>query len=161
MAETRKVMDGELKARVLALLEENQVMTLATVRPDGWPQATMVGYVNDGLDVYFAVARSSQKFANIERDSRVSIAVGRSTLTRIRGLSMAARAAAVSDPEEVARVNALIAARHPEQWVFAPREDFAVVMRATPRIISVIDLGKDTGKPELVEVSVETTLHRL
>jgi len=24
-------------------------MTVATNRPDGWPQATTVGYVNDGL----------------------------------------------------------------------------------------------------------------
>jgi len=51
-------------------------MTIATLRPDGWPQATMVGYVNDGFLLYCFVARSTQKFANIQRDPRVSIAIG-------------------------------------------------------------------------------------
>lgn len=47
-------------------------MTMATIRPDGWPQATMVGYVNDGYLLYCFVARNTQKFANVERDPRIS-----------------------------------------------------------------------------------------
>ena len=50
-------------------------MTLATNRPDGWPQATVVGYANDGLTIYCFVARLSQKYANIVRDPRVSAAI--------------------------------------------------------------------------------------
>jgi hypothetical protein len=37
----------------------------------------MVGYVHDDLDPYFAVASTSQKLANVRRDGRVSIALGR------------------------------------------------------------------------------------
>jgi hypothetical protein len=29
-------------------------------RPDGWPQATIVGYVNDGLTLYFLCSPQSQ-----------------------------------------------------------------------------------------------------
>lgn len=161
MSKSPQIADGELKAKVLAILDENRVMSIATVRPDGWPQVTMVGYVYDDLTLYFAVAANSQKFANIEREPRISIAVGRDSLTRIRGLSMAARATPVSDPEEVERLNAVIRARYPRPWVFAPREDSSVLLRATPKVISLIDLSKDTGRPELIEVTTETVVHRV
>ncbi len=51
-------------------------MVLAALRPDGWPQATMVGYVSDGLVLYFAISRASQKLANRPATARVSIAIG-------------------------------------------------------------------------------------
>lgn len=89
---------------------------------NGWPQATMVGYVHDDLTLYFAVARSSQKLSNIWHDPRASIAIGHDTPQRIRGLSMAARVAEVTDLEQIARRNAILHARYPEQSVFAPRE---------------------------------------
>jgi hypothetical protein len=39
-------MDGALKSKILELLNQHRLMTIATNRPDGWPQATTVGYVN-------------------------------------------------------------------------------------------------------------------
>lgn len=150
-----------LKAKILALLDENRIMTVATVRPDGWPQATMVGYVHDDLTLYFAVARASQKLANIDRNSRVSIAIGRDIPNGMRGLSMAARVSEVSDLDEIQRLNALIAQRYPEQAVFAPREASAAILRAAPAIISIIDLPTGSGQPELVEVTSETHVRRL
>ena len=30
----------------LQILNDNRVMSIATVRPDGWPQTTIVGYAN-------------------------------------------------------------------------------------------------------------------
>jgi nitroimidazol reductase NimA-like FMN-containing flavoprotein (pyridoxamine 5'-phosphate oxidase superfamily) len=158
MTESAQVHDSELKARILSLLDENRLMSLATVRPDGWPQVTMVGYVHDELALYFRVGRNSQKLANMRRDPRVSIALGRDTLTRIRGLSMAARVAEVTDREEVRRVDAIMPDSVPKEWAFAPRDDTPVLLRATPMIISVIELGKDTGQPELVHVTTETTV---
>jgi pyridoxine/pyridoxamine 5'-phosphate oxidase len=41
-------------------------MTLATIRPDGFLQATMVYYANDGLVLYFATDLTSQKASNIQ-----------------------------------------------------------------------------------------------
>src|SRR3984957_11293688 len=46
------VMMPRLKALILRLLHEHRVMTMATLRPDGWPQATTVGYVNDSFLLY-------------------------------------------------------------------------------------------------------------
>ena len=68
-------MKHEFKRQIVELLDQHRIMTVATNRADGWPQATVVGYANDGLIIYCLVARDSQKFANITRDPRVSIAI--------------------------------------------------------------------------------------
>ena len=39
-------MDRETEAFILDILRRHDVLTLATVRKDGFPQATTVGYVN-------------------------------------------------------------------------------------------------------------------
>ena len=60
-----------MKQKAVDILQQNRLMGLATSRADGWPQATMVSYANEGLIIYFVVSRRSQKFANTERDDRV------------------------------------------------------------------------------------------
>ncbi len=42
-------MDKALRRKILELLDQHRLMTVATDRPDGWPHATTVGYVNEGL----------------------------------------------------------------------------------------------------------------
>jgi nitroimidazol reductase NimA-like FMN-containing flavoprotein (pyridoxamine 5'-phosphate oxidase superfamily) len=150
--------DEDRKAKILAILDENRIASVATVRPDGWPQVTMVGYVHDDLALYFSVARSSQKFANISHDSRVSLAVGHDAPNHIQGLSMAGRAVEVTDFDEIRRLNALLASRYPEQAVFAPREAASVLLRLTPKIVSLIDQDKGPGHPELVQVVTEAAV---
>jgi nitroimidazol reductase NimA-like FMN-containing flavoprotein (pyridoxamine 5'-phosphate oxidase superfamily) len=54
-------MDEGLRRKILTLLDQHRVMTLATLRPDGWPQATTVGYANEGLDIYFLCGLDSQR----------------------------------------------------------------------------------------------------
>jgi nitroimidazol reductase NimA-like FMN-containing flavoprotein (pyridoxamine 5'-phosphate oxidase superfamily) len=46
-----------------------------TLRPDGWPQATTVGYVNEDLTLYFLCGLDCQKAANLARDDRVSLTI--------------------------------------------------------------------------------------
>jgi general stress protein 26 len=148
------------KARILAILDANRVMAVATMRPDGWPQATLVCYVHDDLDLFFVVAQASQKLANIARHPRISIALGQELPSHLRGLSMAALAEEVTDTAEIERLNALILERYPEQTVFAPRMGAVAVLRAHPEVISVVDLGLDPGEPELFEVTSESALRR-
>lgn len=147
------------KATILAILAENRIMSLATLRADGWPQVTMVGYAHDDLTLYCTVGRSSQKLANISRNPRVSVAVGQDQPKRLRGLSMAGMAAQVTEVEEIERLNRVIAGRYPEQAIFAPREASCVVLRITPKLVSIIDLAKAPGLPQLVQVTSETVVH--
>jgi general stress protein 26 len=159
-----------LKRLILRLLNEHRVMTIATNRPDGWPQATMVGYVNDGFLLYCYVARNAQKYANVLRDPRVSIAIG-SDAPRpmdIKGLSLAGTASVVTDHGEFEDVAALRIKRFPEYAdlpppVFddgpllriapQPLPSGIVLLRVAPEIISVLDYSSGFGHSELIAFS--------
>ncbi len=163
-------MTRKLKNLVLQLLNKHRVMTIATNRRDGWPQATIVGYVNDGFLLYCFVARNAQKYVNILRDPRVSIAMGcdSSRPRDIKGLSLAARASPVTDPDEFNYVSALRLKRYPE-YAAAPQSattgdaaqraaprpspDSVVLLRIVPEIISVVDYSRAFGHSDLIAFS--------
>ena len=58
-------MDPALKDEITSILDGANDMTIATIREDGYPQATTVSYVNDGLAIFFGCAAQSQKAKNI------------------------------------------------------------------------------------------------
>jgi nitroimidazol reductase NimA-like FMN-containing flavoprotein (pyridoxamine 5'-phosphate oxidase superfamily) len=95
-------------------------MTVATNRPDGWPQATTVGYVSDGLTLYFLCGPQSQKAQNLARDNRLSLAIDHDVTDpmAIKGLSMAARAYPVSDPAETSRMLGMLVTKYPKYAAF-------------------------------------------
>ena len=133
-------------------------MTIATNRADGWPQATIVGYVNAGLIPYFLISRSSQKFKNITADDRVSITVGSEpgVASTIEGLSMAAKAWEVRDEPYLSQMLAKLSARHP--GYFDPKSldmKASALIRALPQYISVVDFSKGLGHAELISVGPE------
>src|SRR5947208_6119888 len=94
----RQLMEEQIRRKILTLLDQHRIMTVATLRPDGWPQATTVGYVNEGLTLYFLCGLDSQKARNLARDNRISLTIDHDTadLMTITGLSMAAHAHAVN-----------------------------------------------------------------
>jgi hypothetical protein len=49
-----------MRSEGVRILDENRLMAIATIRPDGWPQNTIVGYANAGFTVYFLIFRASQ-----------------------------------------------------------------------------------------------------
>lgn len=109
-------MAPELRDAVLRILGEHRIMTLATNRSDGWPQATVVGYANDGLKIYCFVSRLGQKYSNIVRDPRVSAAIASdfSDPLDIKGLSLAAKAATITEGSEFDRAYDIFLKRYPE-----------------------------------------------
>jgi nitroimidazol reductase NimA-like FMN-containing flavoprotein (pyridoxamine 5'-phosphate oxidase superfamily) len=151
-------MDAKLRKKILDLLAGHRLMTIATLRPDGWPQATTVGYADDGLTVYFLCGADSQKAANIARDNRVSLTIDSDTNDpmAITGLSMAARAFPVIDAKAVARTLELLLAKYPE-YASMPSPDMSQmqVMRVVPEVISVLDYSKGFGHADLVSVAAE------
>jgi len=153
-------MNPAFKQQIVDLLDHHRIMTIATNRADGWPQNTIVGYANDGVVIYFLIGRSSQKFANITRDARVSVAIGNDypNPLQIKGLSMAGRVTEVRDREEIEHVAKILFQRYPE-YKGMPRPDPAEVplMRLTPEIVSILDYAKGFGHTDLVRVN-ETDL---
>jgi len=144
-----------MKDKAIQILDQNRLMALATIRPDGWPQTTMVGYANEDILLYFVISRTSQKFANIARDSRVSLVVGGDfhDPATISALSIAARADEVRDPKQRERAIDLLLERHPGlQKLERPHPDRSAVMRANPEIITVLDYSKGFGHSDLLTV---------
>jgi nitroimidazol reductase NimA-like FMN-containing flavoprotein (pyridoxamine 5'-phosphate oxidase superfamily) len=148
-------MRDEIRQKILRHLAENRIMSVATLRPDGWPQVTIVGYGSEGLTIYFVCGRDSQKAKNLARDDRVSLTIGRDTTSpfEIEGLSMAARARAVEEPAAVAHALDLMAAKYPE-YLELPDLDMSQtrMFRVTPTVISVLDYRLGFGHTDLVEV---------
>jgi PPOX class probable F420-dependent enzyme len=146
-------MDEEIKQKILELLDQHRIMTVATNRPDGWPQATTVGYVHDGLTLYFLCSPQSQKAKNLARDRRVSLTIDHDAVapTTITGLSMAAEARAVHDSSEIANVLNKLRERYPEYAALPmPKPNEILVFRVVPKVICVLDYTKAFGHTELV-----------
>ena len=139
----------------IEILNDHRQMAISTVRPDGWPQTTIVGYANDGWVVYFLIFRDSQKFANISRDDRVSIAISgeSSFLGEIKAVFAGAYAAEVTDQAERRRAWQLMMERHPNLADFgAPDDSETALMRARCKYVSMLDYSKGIGHSEELTV---------
>ena len=148
-------MDEDIRRKILGLLAQHRTMTIATLRADGWPQATTVGYANDGLRLYFLCGLDSQKAANLARDERVSVTIDRDTpqVMEIAGLSMAARAEAVVDALEGEKAMRMLMEKYPPQKSLPlpmPRFADVRIFRLTPIVISVLDYSRGFGHTDLV-----------
>jgi nitroimidazol reductase NimA-like FMN-containing flavoprotein (pyridoxamine 5'-phosphate oxidase superfamily) len=149
-------MDEKLSRKILELLDGHRIMTLATLRPDGWPQATTVGYASEGLTLYFLCGKDSQKAVNLAQDDRVSLTIDRDTpqVMEISGLSMAARAHRVQDPKEGEKALRMLMQKYPQQNtpmpIKIPEPSEVAIFRLVPEVISVLDYTKGFGHTDLV-----------
>lgn len=150
-----------MEEKAIAILDAHRIMSIATVRPDGWPQNTVVGYANDGLLVYFLVSRTSQKFANIERDGRVAISVAREPddIRKIRAVYAGAEASEVTDEDQRERAWKLLAERHPNLAAFElPDRARSAMMRAMCKYISILDFSEGLGHADELTVGAGIAL---
>lgn len=138
----------------IQILNSHRMMAISTVRPDGWPQTTIVGYANDGWIIYFLIFRSSQKFANITHDNRISVAIGSepSHLDEIKAVYAGAHASEVTDAREREIAWKLLTERHPNLADFGPPGDEEALMGATCKYVSVLDYSKGIGHAEALTV---------
>src|SRR5437868_9807660 len=151
----RQLMEEGIRTKILTLLDRHRIMTVATLRPDGWPQATTVGYVNDGLTLYFLCGLDSQKAKNLARDDRISLTIDHDTadLMKITGLSMAAHAHPVSDRAEADKVLRMLPLKYPDAPPLPmkmPSPDEIRLFRLTPTVISILDYSKGFGHTDVV-----------
>lgn len=149
-------MTPKTKRFILDTLRSRNTMTLATIRPDGYPQATTVVYANDGLVLYFMCDRGAQKVRNLGKNDKVSLTIDgeSSDWTHIHALSMGATAEVVNDPVERRRATKLLSKKFPQTGETSEIElaDEAIV-RVTPKVISAINYDLGFGHTELVRIS--------
>ncbi len=148
-------MTPEQNQAILEILDGAVDMSLATVRDDGYPQATTVSFVHDGLVMYFGCGRQSQKARNIRRCDKVSLTADLpyQRWEEIRGLSLGGRAREVTEAAELRRVFEAMVARFPEIGAFSSDGmEQAAVFRIDPEVISLLDYRKGFGHTEEIDV---------
>jgi len=148
-------MEKATHTKIRSIIDNADDMTIATIRPDGFPQATTVSFVNDDLTIYFGSDSDSQKTQNIAACNKVSLTINLPYLdwTQICGLSMAATAERLSALEEMERVGKLILAKFPQAAQYAPESmDDVALFRVEPEVISVLDYSIEFGHTDEVSV---------
>jgi general stress protein 26 len=148
-------MDEELRSKILEVLRRQRIMTVATIRPDGYPQATTVNYIHDDLIVYFATAATSQKAGNIQINNKVSVAIVdlAEDFYKLRGLSMSGTAARVEERQRAEEFALRLFSRFPQSRRLVPEDPKELaVFEIRPVAIALIDYASGFGTTHLVEL---------
>lgn len=147
-------MDQANIAFVKDVIDRTSDLTLATIRPDGYPQATTVSFAHDGLALYAGIGRNSQKARNIRANDKVSLTINLpyDDWSQIKGLSMSAHAEIVEDARDLAIAKACLLRRFPQVAAWADQGMSAdiVFLKITPQVISILDYSKGFGHTELL-----------
>lgn len=139
----------------ITILNANRLMAISTIRPDGWPQTTVVSYANRGFEIYFLIFRASQKYANIQQDNRISIAVAPEPerVEQLKAVYAGAIAQEIRVSEERDQAWKLLMERHSSLPGFKiPEAEQAVFMRASCKHVSVLDFSRGPGHREQLTV---------
>jgi nitroimidazol reductase NimA-like FMN-containing flavoprotein (pyridoxamine 5'-phosphate oxidase superfamily) len=144
------------RQQIVSIIDDVDDMTIATVREDGFPQATTVSYVNDGLTIYFGTGAHAQKAANIARCEKISLTINRpyKTWDEIEGVSIGGRALKVTDANEQAKVGALMFKKFPQiaQYAASPPDTELALYRIDPIVVSLLDYRKGFGHTDLIRL---------
>jgi general stress protein 26 len=149
-------MDQAAKEFVLSILDKAKDLTLATVRPDGYPQATTVSYASDGLTIYIGVGKDSQKITNIRHSNKISLTINTEyhNWNQIKGISLSGVAEILTDSAEIGRATGCMIKRFPQviEWLDSGQARDVVFLKITPHVISILNYEKGFGHAELVTV---------
>lgn len=149
-------MDQAMNDFILNILNRGKDLTLATIRSDGYPQATTVSYANEGLTIYIGIGKNSQKANNIRHCNKVSLTVNNDydNWNHIKGVSMGAIAEILTDQNEIRHAGQCILKRFPQAAELAqsPQAADMLLLRIHPQVISVLDYEKGFGHTDLVTV---------
>ena len=105
---------GMSEAELARFLDEERVLTLATIGPGGRPHLMPLWYVREGFTLLAWTYGKSQKIRNLERDPRatVQIEAGRDVYGELRGAMLECDVVIERDPERVADVGLRLMTRY-------------------------------------------------
>lgn len=148
-------MDKALEAKILEVLQSHHTMALATIRPDGYPQATTLNYIHDEFTLYFAADAASQKVGNIKLNNKVSVAIAseQQNFYKLRGLSMSGTAARIVDERRAEELSLRLFRALPQSRRFVPEDPKQLaVFEIKPVAIALVDYASGFGKTYLLEL---------
>lgn len=144
---------------ITKVLDEATELSLATCRPDGFPQATTLNFVHEQLKLYCAIGLDSQKAHNIRSSDKVSATINRPKRDwrDLQGLSIGGTARIVADPQEMRMVADHLLRRYPHIRQFIQGTDSLpwsgmLFIEIAPKVISILDYRKRFGYTELIEL---------
>ena len=148
-------MDKAPKSKILEVLQSHHTMALATIRPDGYPQATTVYYIHDEFTLYFGIDAASQKASNIKLNNKVSVAIASEDqdFYKLRGFSMSGIATRVVDERRAEELSLRLFRAFPQSKRFVPEDPKQLaVFEITPVAVSLVDYTSGFGKTYLIEL---------
>jgi len=124
-------------AELLRFLDEERVLTCATLGPNGRPHLMPLWYVRDGLTLLAWTYGKSQKIRNLERDPRatVQLEAGRDVYGELRGAMLECAVAIERNPARVADVGLRLMARYTGAEL--PAEARAGVLKQAPKRVGL------------------------
>lgn len=147
--------DSTAAALIDRILTGAADLTLATLRADGSPHASTVNFAHSGWQLYTAISLDSGKAHDINHDHRVALTVNLpySDWHDIQGLAIDGEAAFVTDPQELARVAALLRSKLPAFDTIIERPHMLpwpgmLFLRITPHTLSLLDYTRGYGHTE-------------
>ncbi len=121
--------NDEIKQKISDYLKSHNVLTLATVTPDGKPLAHTVVYVSEGAAVYFGTYRETRKVQNILKNSAVAYTVDEdyADWNKIQGIQMTGRATILTDGAELGRIMKMYVEKFPAAADMPPDPDMVII----------------------------------
>jgi len=125
-------MSGE---EVAAFLDEQRVVVVATIGPDGWPHLMPLWYVVRSGELWGWTYAKSQKVRNLERDDRATLQIETGhEYSELRGVMIKAQTVLHHDLETVAGIGEALAVRYGGEGAVGPEARAAFKTQAAKRV---------------------------
>lgn len=110
-----------MKEKIKDILESHELLRLATLDENGFPNVRSVDYANDAEDeskIYFTTFKGASKVAELEKNNNVYVVVDKSAmsieeLSQIKYLRGKGKAYEVQTPEEAQKAMGLLMTKYP------------------------------------------------
>ncbi len=136
---------------VSTFLKKHSSLVIATVNHEAWPQAVSLFYASDeNLNLYWVSGEKSRHSQNLERVSRVAVAIHHETWDwrDIHGVQLEGQAMRLLDPDETDRAWALFRDKFPFTVEFTDQIVRSAFYLLRPKWIRLIDNSKYFGHRE-------------
>ena len=137
---------GPIPERFHHLLESDGFAYVSTIGKQGEPQTNPIWYWWDGKNILISLYPGSQKFENLKRDPRISVAISHPT-DPYRYVE--ARGRVTIEPDEGDAVFSRISRKY-------TGGDYSAEEEGTPRFVARVEVARHTFQEERPPSTVET-----
>lgn len=133
----------DVKNHIAEYLSSHNIMTLATVTPEGKPLAHTVEYASEGATVYFLSLSMKRKVVNIKNNPHVAYTVDEDypDWFAIKGVQMEGLATVLTEKEAIDHAAKIYLAKFPFVANFPPDPNM-LFLKVTPAVGSYLDYTK-------------------